>query len=238
MRLQRYLAQAGIASRRAAEELILAGRVRVDGEPVRVLGTQVAPGARVEFEGRVVVPPMAWRYLLLHKPFGVVTTMRDPAGRPTVAGLIPAGAGRVVPVGRLDYDTAGLLLLTDDGELAHRLSHPRYGVEKSYRAVVRGRLAAEAVAALLAGIPLADGPAHPAKVRVVRCGAQHSELDLTIHEGRNRQVRRMLESAGHPVLSLVRLRFGPLSLGALEAGAHRPATAAEIAALRQAAGLS
>jgi 23S rRNA pseudouridine2605 synthase len=192
----------------------------------------VGEGDRVEVAGFGRAEPAPLRYLVVHKPVRVMTTMRDPEGRRTVASLVPKGAPRVVPVGRLDYDTSGVLLMTNDGDLAHVLMHPRFGVEKTYRAVVRGRLRAEDVRALLTGIRLGDGRAAPARLRVVASSRGSSELDITIHEGRNRQVRRMLETTEHPVLSLVRLRFGPISLGALPAGATRDATEREVRALR------
>ncbi len=232
MRLQKFLAHAGVASRRKAEELIASGHVKVNGKIVRELGTSVAEGDRVEFDGRLVAVPDDKRYLVLHKPPKVMTTMSDPEGRRTVAGLIPKSQGRVVPVGRLDYDTSGVLLMTNDGELAHVLTHPKFGVEKTYRAFVRGRLGPDDVRHLIEGMKLDDGNAGPAKVRVVRTSPAGSELDITIHEGRNRQVRRMFEAAEHPVFSLVRLRFGPIALGELKIGNWREATDREVAALR------
>jgi 23S rRNA pseudouridine2605 synthase len=235
MRLQRYLAQAGVASRRKAEELISAGSVRVNGTTVRELGTVVDPLVdRVEYGGRVVVAATEHVYFVLHKPFGVMTTMSDPEGRRTVADLVRARGltQRVVPVGRLDYDTAGVLLLTDDGDLAYVLTHPRFGVEKTYRATVRGRLDSDAIATLSAGVKLDDGRAAPAILRVVAVRRMRSTVDVTIHEGRNRQVRRMFEQLDHPVLELVRLRFGPVSLGALAPGELRPASEREIRDLR------
>jgi len=235
MRLQRYLAQAGIASRRKAEELISAGSVRVNGITVRELGTVVDPLVdRIEYGGRVVVPATEHSYYVLHKPFGVVTTMSDPEGRRTVADVVRSHgvAQRVVPVGRLDYDTAGVLLLTNDGDLAHVLTHPRFGVEKTYRATVRGRLEPEAVAALGAGMKLDDGRAAPVMLHVVAVRRTRSTVDVTIHEGRNRQVRRMFEQLDHPVLDLVRLRFGPLALGSLGPGELRPASEREVRELR------
>jgi 23S rRNA pseudouridine2605 synthase len=231
VRLQKYLALAGVASRRRAEELIAAGRVRVNGRTVRELGTSVAPADRVEVDGVGPALPAEPRYVVLHKPTRVMTTMRDPQGRRTVASLIPKGP-RVVPVGRLDYDTSGVLLFTNDGDLANVLMHPRYGVEKRYRAVVRGKLRAEDVRKLLEGVRLPGEVAAPAKLRVVAASAAASEVDITIHEGRNREVRRMFEATGHPVLSLVRLRFGPVSLGALPVGATRDATEREVRAMR------
>lgn len=232
MRLQKYLAHAGVSSRRKAEEFITAGHVRVNGKTVRELGTSVADGDRVELAGKLVKVPDAKRYLVLNKPPKVMTTMRDPEGRRTVASLVPREGGRVVPVGRLDYDTSGLLFLTNDGDLAHVLTHPKFGVEKTYRAIVQGRIAGDDMKKFLEGIRLDDGRSRPAKIRVVRAGPAASEIDVTIHEGRNRQVRRMLEATDHPVLSLVRLKFGPLSLGDLPLGNWRDATERELSALR------
>jgi 23S rRNA pseudouridine2605 synthase len=192
----------------------------------------VHPGDRVEVGGTPLRLPAEPTYVLLHKPLRVVTTMSDPAGRRTVADLIPR-TPRVVPVGRLDYDTAGALLLTDDGDLAQRLLHPRFGVEKTYRASVAGRLSASDVRRLSEGVRLAEFAAAGAKVRVVAVRRDHSVVDVTIHEGRNRQVRRMFQSLGHPVLALTRTRFGPLKLGGLPAGHFRLLTVRERAALQR-----
>lgn len=232
VRLQKFLAHAGVASRRRAEALIAGGHVRVNGKVASEPGTRVEPEDEVELAGQRVEVPQEKRYLVLHKPSRVMTTMRDPQGRRTVAALVPREPGRVVPVGRLDYDTSGVLLLTNDGELAHILTHPRFGVEKTYRAVVCGRLGPGDVQRFMEGMALDDGRAEPAKVRVVRSSAAASELDVTIHEGRNRQVRRMFEASAHRVVSLVRLRFGPLSLGDLRPGQWREVTQRELAALR------
>lgn len=232
MRLQKFLANAGVSSRRRAEAYIVGGHVRVNGRVVRELGTTVAATDRVEFAGSLVTQSEHKRYLVLNKPEKVVTTMRDPQGRRTVAALVPRESGhRLVPVGRLDYDTSGVLLMTDDGELANVLAHPRFGVEKTYRALVRGRLSGDAMKRFLAGIVLDDGKSAPAKLRVVRAHAAATEIDITIHEGRNRQVRRMFEATDHPVLALERLRFGPLSLGDLRPGIWREASDKEIAVL-------
>ncbi|MGH7660207.1 MAG: pseudouridine synthase [Vulcanimicrobiaceae bacterium] len=224
MRLQRYLAQAGVASRRASEALIVAGRVAINGKIARELGTRVEAGDRVELDGRSLHPERR-EIVALNKPVGVVTTMRDPEGRKTVADLLrelrsPA-APRLVPVGRLDYDTSGLLLLTNDGDLAFALTHPRFGVEKVYRVTLRGRLGSEVVSRLQQGITLDGNRTSPARLRVVATAADRSVVDLTIHEGRYRQVRRMFEAVGHQVLALQRRRFGPIGLGGLAPGKLR-----------------
>jgi 23S rRNA pseudouridine2605 synthase len=232
MRLQRYLAHAGVASRRQAERYILAGRVAVAGKVERVLGTLVDDDAQVTVDGRSVQMDRRWTYLVAHKPFGVVTTLHDPEGRRTIRSLLPAGK-RLYPVGRLDYDTAGLLLLTDDGALTQLLTHPSFGVEKTYRATVRGRLDPERIAELRAGLALEDGRTEPALVRIVAANRDRSIIDLTIHEGKNRQVRRMLERLGRPVLTLTRFRFGPLSLGDLPMGGVRELSKRESHALKR-----
>jgi 23S rRNA pseudouridine2605 synthase len=226
MRLNAYLARAGVASRRGADELIKAGRVRVNGEPGQ-LNTFVEARDTVEVDGRAVAP-QALAYVLLHKPAGVVTTVRDPQGRPTVVDLVGHEA-RVVPVGRLDADTTGALLLTNDGPLAHRLAHPRYGVEKVYVADVEGDPGEDALRRLREGVELEDGPSSPAGARRLRRG----RLELTLHEGRNRQVRRMCEAVGHPVRRLHRSRYAGLTLEGLEPGAWRELSAGELALLRR-----
>jgi 23S rRNA pseudouridine2605 synthase len=221
MRLNAYLARAGIASRRGAEDLIRAGRVRVNGE-VAGLATSVERRDSVEVDGARVEPePLA--YILLHKPAGVVTTARDPHGRPTVVGLVGHGS-RVVPVGRLDADTTGALLLTNDGPLAHRLMHPRYEVDKVYEADVEGEPNEGDLARLREGIELEDGPAAPARVEVVGPG----RVRLTIHQGRKRQVKRMLEAVGHPVRRLHRSSYAGLTLDGLEPGEWRELSAEEV----------
>ena len=226
MRLNAYLARAGVASRRGADELIKAGRVTVNGEPGQ-LNTFVDGSARVEVDGRAVAP-QTLAYVLLHKPAGVVTTARDPQGRPTVVDLVDH-ASRVVPVGRLDADTTGALLLTNDGELAHRLAHPRYGVEKTYEAEVDGEPSYEAIRALAEGIELDDGPTAPAKAR--RLGP--SRVELVLHEGRKHQVKRMLAAVGHPVVQLHRSRYGGLTLDGLWPGESRELTGPEADSLRR-----
>lgn len=232
MRLQKLLAHAGVASRRASEELIVRGKVRVNGKIVRELGTVVSTDDRIDVSGTPVKLATQNAYLLMHKPVNVVTTMSDPQGRRTVADLIPKGLPRVVPVGRLDYDTSGVLLLTNDGELANILTHPKFGVEKTYRAVVQGRLLADEIKKLRDGVLLEEFQASGAQVRVVAARRDSSVLDLTIHEGKNRQVRRMFDVLGHPVVALARLRFGPLRLGDLPPGQSRSLTEREVSHLR------
>ena len=225
VRLNRYLASAGLGSRRAVDELIRAGRVTVNGE-VRELGAAVGDGDLVAVDGSPVAP-QELAYLILHKPSGVVTTASDPQRRRTVLDLVESPQ-RVYPVGRLDRDTTGLLLLTNDGELANRLAHPRHGVDKTYVAEVEGDPPPEAIRRLAEGVELDDGPTAPARAR--RLGA--GRLELVIHEGRNRQVRRMCEAVGHPVRRLHRTAYGPLELGTLAPGLWRPLTGEEVAALR------
>jgi 23S rRNA pseudouridine2605 synthase len=225
MRLNAYLARSGVASRRGADELIQAGRVRVNGE-VAGLATYVEARDSVELDGEPVeVEPLT--YALLHKPEGVVTTARDPQGRPTVVGLV-AHERRVVPVGRLDADTTGALLLTNDGQLAHRLMHPRYEVDKVYEVEVEGEPSDQTLEQLASGVELEDGRTAPATVE--RVGP--SSLELTIHEGRKHQVKRMLEAVGHPVRRLHRSRYAGLTLGELSPGEWRELTRDEVAKLR------
>jgi 23S rRNA pseudouridine2605 synthase len=225
MRLNAYLARAGVASRRGAEELIRSGRVRVNGE-VAGLATFVEGVDRVEVDGSLVAPePLT--YVLLHKPAGVVTTARDPQGRPTVVGLV-GHERRVVPVGRLDADTTGALLLTNDGPLAHRLMHPRYEVDKVYEAEVKGEPGEDTLARLREGVELEDGLTAPAEAELVG----PSRVELTIHEGRKHQVKRMLEAVGYPVRRLHRKTYAGLTLDGLEPGQWRELSAGEVRRLR------
>jgi 23S rRNA pseudouridine2605 synthase len=226
MRLNAYLARAGVASRRRADELIKAGRVNVNGEPAQ-LNTFVEPGDRVEVDGEPVAPQRL-AYVLLHKPVGTVTTARDPQGRPTVVDLVSLPE-RVVPVGRLDADTTGALLLTNDGPLAHRLAHPRYGVEKVYEVEVEGEPGEAALEALAEGVELEDGRTAPARVRRIA----PSTIELVLHEGRNRQVKRMSEAVGHPVRRLHRRAYAGLTLEGLEPGRWRELEPSEVAGLRR-----
>ncbi len=238
-RLQKFLARAGIASRRRAEDLIRAGRVEVDGQVVTAVGVCIDPAtAQVAVDGRRVQPPARLRTIMLHKPVGYVTTMADPQGRRQVTDLLADQPERLFPVGRLDYDASGLLLLTNDGELAHRLMHPRYKVAKTYRVTVGGQIDAAAKARLLAGVELDGRPAVAEKLRILQAGPERSVLELTIREGRYHQVKRMLARVGLPVLRLKRIAYGPLRLGRLGPGAWRDLREPELQALARAAGLA
>jgi 23S rRNA pseudouridine2605 synthase len=225
VRLNAYLARAGVASRRKADDLIKAGRVLVNGEPGQ-LNTFVQATDRVEVDGREVAKQKL-AHLLLYKPAGIVTTASDPHGRPTVVQLVP-NEPRIVPVGRLDADTTGALLLTNDGPLAHRLAHPRYGVEKVYEIELDGELDDDALRMLAEGVELDDGRTAPAGVR--RLG--RNRIELVLHEGRNRQVKRMLEAVGHRVTHLHRSAYAGLTLGGLEPGAWRELEPSEVERLR------
>jgi len=224
MRLNAYLARTGVASRRGADELIKRGRVRVNGVTGE-LNTFVKEGDVVDLDGRLLLPRRV-AYVLLHKPAGVVTTASDPQGRPTVVELVEHES-RVVPVGRLDADTTGVLLLTNDGDLAHRLAHPRYEVEKVYEAEVEGEPSDDALARLEHGIELEDGQTAPARARRLA----PSRVELAIHEGRKHQVKRMLEAVGHPVTGLHRSRYAGLTTDGLEPGQWRELTDDEVASL-------
>jgi len=229
LRLARYLAHAGVASRRAAEALIRAGRVSVEGETVTDPARDVSHESAVALDGRPITGAEPRVLYALHKPVGVLSTARDTHGRPTVLELVDAGGLRLYPVGRLDIDTSGLILLTNDGELANRLTHPRFEVPRTYRVRLRGsRVSDEALQALRRGVRLEDGPTAPAQVRRLR----DTVFELTIHEGRNRQVRRMCAAIDRVVLELQRTRFGPLGLGALAPGEYRRLPEPELERLR------
>jgi 23S rRNA pseudouridine2605 synthase len=232
MRLAKYLAHAGVASRRSAETLIAAGRVSVGDEVVTDPARDVDERSRVALDGRPLAGPEPRVLYALNKPVGVVSSARDTHGRPTVVELVPARGLRLYPVGRLDIDSSGLILLSNDGELANRLTHPRFEVPKTYRARLGGGpISGAAMRALREGVSLEDGVTAPARVRRVG-GPGSNLLELTIHEGRNRQVRRMCLAVGHPVLELQRTRFGPLALDGLAVGAHRRVRDAEVERLR------
>lgn len=229
MRLAKYLAHAGVASRRASEKLIAAGRVSVAGEIVTDPARDVGENSRVAVDGRPVAGAEERVLYAVNKPVGVLSTARDTHGRPTVLELVPLQGLRLYPVGRLDADSSGLMLLTNDGELANRLTHPSFEISKTYRARLGGGSVGEpALNALRCGVELDDGPTAPARVRRVRGNL----IELTIREGRNRQVRRMCAAVGHPVIELSRVGFGPLRLEGLKPGANRRLGAAEIERLR------
>lgn len=234
IRLQKALAHAGVASRRACESLISSGRVTVNGEIQRELGSRIDPETDdVRVDGVVVQLDVSKRYFVLNKPRGVVSTMNDENGRPDLREFADEVEDRLYNVGRLDTDTSGLLILTNDGELAHRLAHPSFGVQKTYIAKVRGRVTAAVIQQLKDGVELADGPIHADRAKLLPGGSgdAHSLVEVTLHSGRNRIVRRMLAEVGHPVVELVRRQFGPLHLGTLRVGELRELSSGERGAL-------
>ena len=234
IRLVRYLAQCGVASRRGAADLVRDGLVQVNGVVTSNLALGVEPADEVRLRGKVIRPPAKTLVLMLSKPVGVVCSRSDPHNPETVYDCLkPELRQHVKPVGRLDKDTTGLLLLTDDGELAFRLTHPRYGIEKTYHVTVRGPISDETVRAFRHGVVLDDGPTAPARVRVIDRDDVRSDIEITIHEGRNRQVRRMCELAGHHIIALARTGYGPLTLAGLKTGESRLLTDKEIALLRK-----
>jgi pseudouridine synthase len=232
-RLQKVMAAAGVASRRVSEQMIIAGRVSVNGVTVRELGARIEPGAdELAVDGVVIQLDQSKRYIMLNKPTGVVSTMSDENGRPDLQQYAEQYEERLYNVGRLDAETSGLLLLTNDGELANVLAHPRFGVEKTYIATVRGEVAPATLRRLEQGIELEDGPIQADRARLVgEVSRGRSMVQLTLHSGRNRIVRRMLAEVGHPVIELVRRRFGPLTLGTLPIGTTRELTTVERGAL-------
>lgn len=238
IRLQKLLAQSGVASRRRCEELMLDGEVEVDGEVVTRLGTKVDPRtAVIKVSGKRLPPVSAHVYLVLNKPRGVVSTMSDPEGRRTLSDFVGDRPERLFHVGRLDTDTSGLLLLTNDGDFAHRMAHPSFEVEKTYVAEVDGRLTKATVADLLAGVTLEDGPVDVRRARIIATANEKSIIELVIHEGRNRIVRRLLDHVGHPVRQLSRTRFGPIELGTLGSGTLRELSDDELGELLELVGL-
>jgi 23S rRNA pseudouridine2605 synthase len=238
VRLQKVLAAAGVGSRRHCEELIAQGRVEVDGEVVRRYGARVdADHQIIKLDGRRIPSRQDLVYLALNKPPGVVTTMSDDRGRPTISDLLPGNPERLYHVGRLDFETEGLMLLMNDGELAHRLTHPRYGVPKTYLADVTGPLPRDLGRRLLTGVDLEDGVANADRFRVVETAGGRALVEITLHEGRKHIVRRLLAAVGHPVSRLVRTQVGPVKLGNLRSGATRRLTTREIGDLYAAVGL-
>jgi 23S rRNA pseudouridine2605 synthase len=238
IRLQKLLAQSGVASRRKCEELMLAGLVEVDGEVVTRLGTKVDPTtAVIRVEGKRLPPVSTHVYLVLNKPRGVVSTMSDPEGRRTLSDFVGERPERLFHVGRLDTDTEGLILLTNDGDFAQRVAHPSYELDKTYVAEVDGVVAKATVRRLLAGVTLEDGPVAVSAARIVSTGADRSIVEVVIHEGRNRIVRRLLDEVGHPVRRLTRTAIGPVLLRGLKPGALRELTLDELGVLLDAARL-
>lgn len=236
VRLQKFLARAGVASRRASEKLIEAGRISVNGQVVTELGTKVDPEAdEVRLDGAPVRKAAEAVTLMLNKPAGYLTSMKDPQGRPCVAQLVPLDEfPALYPLGRLDYDTTGLLLFSTDGELGNAVLHPSHHVDKTYRALVKGKPSEAALDRLRSGVVLDDGPTQPAEVRLAGCKGKNAYVEIIIHEGRKRQVKRMCEAIGHPVLQLHRASFGPLELGDLPEGKYRVLSEQEVAALERA----
>lgn len=238
MRLVKWLAGAGVASRRGAGELVLAGRVKVNGRPVKEPWLEVDPAAdRIHVDGRQVRPPWPDVYVLLHKPRRLITSRKDPQGRATVFGCLKGVKAPVQPVGRLDYDVDGVLLLTTDGPLAHRLTHPRYGIERTYRVKVRGHPDSRALQQLSKGVDLEDGPAAAEAVRLESRLERAAWMRLTLREGRSHLVKRMCEQVGYPVLKLRRIRFAGLTLGGLKSGEWRYLKDPEVRGLRKQVGL-
>ena len=234
VRLQKLIAGTGLASRRKAETLITAGRVTVNGKVITELGTKVDPGRdHVKVDGKHLSGAQPFVYLMLNKPKHVMSTLDDPGGRTTVKDFLRGVSVRVFPVGRLDFDSEGLMLLTNNGELAQALLHPRYHVPKTYLIKVKGVLTDDEIAQLERGVRLEDGMTSPAMVKKVRKAEANSWLEITIREGRKHQVKRMLESVGHPVIKLIRIRMGPLSLGNLASGEFRFLTDREANQLRE-----
>ena len=232
VRLQKVLADAGVASRRASEQLIDEGRVSVDGAVVRTQGRRVDPQtAVIRVDGERIPAGTGQVFLAVNKPLGTVSTMADEQGRPSLGELVADRPERLFHIGRLDVETEGLILLTNDGEAAHRLAHPSYGVRKVYRAVVKGPLSREVVSQLRAGVELDDGPVSLDSLRVIDQSGDRAQIELTLHVGRNRVVRRLMDHVGHPVRQLVRLQFGPIRLGRLRPGGVRRITGAELGRL-------
>jgi 23S rRNA pseudouridine2605 synthase len=237
LRLNKILAQAGLSSRRGADRLIADGQVSVNGVVTRDLATLADPDVDiVALRGTPLPQAERKHYLVLHKPGGYVTTVTDPRGRPTVADLVSDVGARLYPVGRLDWDVEGVLLMTNDGDLTHRLLHPRYGLPRVYEAQVRGGVRAGDLPRWRRGVTLDDGPATPTAVELAEAGGATTVLRLTFTEGRKHEVKRYCEALGHPVVRLRRVAFGPVTLGDLPRGAYRALTPREIAALRAVAG--
>jgi len=234
VRLHTFIAHAGIASRRAAESLIREGRVTVNGRVVREMGVVIDPDRdAVKCDGKLVRRPAGRRYFVLNKPKGVLSTLSDPEGRPTVKDFLPPGKGRLYPVGRLDWDAEGILLITDDGSLGNRLAHPRYGAERTYQVKVRSVIDEKTLTRLRRGVRLEDGEVRPERVRILRSSRTSTWLTVTLREGRHHEVKRLFGALGHPVQKLKRVSFAGLTLGTLQPGRTRRLTGPEVDQLRR-----
>lgn len=233
-RLQKYIARCGVCSRRKAEELIAQGRVRVNGNLITQMGYVINPDqVEVSVDNQIINPVVDKVYLMLNKPAGYLTTASDPEGRRTVFDLLPNLKERIFPIGRLDSDSEGLLLFTNDGELANRIMHPRYGIKKKYVVSVEGEISHRTIASLTRGIVLEDGKTAPAKIKILRSSRPATLLELEIFEGKKRQIRRMFVAVGHPVINLLRIQFGPILLGNLKFGKYRFLAKPEIDTLKK-----
>ena len=237
MRLQKYLAQSGVASRRKSEEYILEGRIAINGEVVTELGVKVEEGDEVTFDGRSITKEETLVYYILNKPIGYITSVKDEKDRPTVMELVKEVPYRIFPVGRLDYNTSGLLIMTNDGALTYALTHPKHDVNKTYRAKVKGQVTRQAMNKLSQGVNIGGYITAPAKVLKLKDTLGTTTLSITIHEGRNRQVRKMCQAIGHEVLKLSRVAIGALDGEGLEPGKYRKLTLKEVAYLKQIGGL-
>lgn|SRR5690606_9484071 len=232
-RLQKYMARCGVASRRNCEKIIKQGRVSVNGEIVLTMGIKINPAIDVvRVDGKIINPEKEYIYILLNKPAGYITSVNDPQGRPTVMDLIDGVDNRIYPVGRLDYESEGLLLLTNDGELAYYLTHPKYEIKKQYRVVVAGNPEEKDIETLRKGVDIGDYTTWPAQVERIKTNKENSVFRIVIHEGKNRQVRRMFETIGHPVIYLRREKLGNITLGSLKVGEWRYLTQKEVEELK------
>ena len=237
-RLNKIIAMAGISSRRSADELISAGRVIVNGKVITKPGSKAIWGIdSITVDGTQVPDPPKKIYIILHKPFGYVSTLKDPENRPIISDLIQDIKKRIYPVGRLDFDSQGLLILTNNGDLAFRLMHPRFHIPRTYKVTVTGSITAQSVKRLSKGVLLDDGPTNPAGIRIIKRGKDRTVLRVTMFEGRSREVRRMFEAVGHKAIKLIRTGYGSLALGNLKVGKYRHLNSKEVTALHASVGL-
>lgn len=227
MRIHKYLAHAGVASRRSAEELVSGGKVTVNGQPAKIGQVIESDTAKVTLDGKPVTLAQTLEYYLLYKPRRVLSTLADPEGRPTVASLIKSSS-RLYPVGRLDYDSEGLMLLTNDGDLAYQITHPKFEIDKTYKVLLKGVISDKSVGYLESGVTIEGQKTAPAQVEVVEAQSHNTWIKITIHEGRNRQIRKMCQAVGHPVMRLIRIKLGPWELGDLKTGQYQALSPSEI----------